>query len=301
MRSSLTLLFLLAFVGAAWAGPFADLDRSIKSADPTTTIREVRASGLTKGDSHLADLLTASGKSPSDRAVSIRAYVSMRALMESAGPQARQTPIKQIKNSPLYRKPSDESGDNWVARAIERIRFDLPRERRPISGPGMDVGALQFVVYIVWGILALAVAVCLFLAIRAFRMKLLRRSKYRSMAMIEDDEPERSLDEWLELAARLEAEGRYREAVRCLYVACLLRYDEYRIARFDRTHTNWEHYHRIQASPTKPPGFDFRTPTSEFDHIWYGMRPTGLGEVHRFRDAYQELTRLLGKEVAGVR
>jgi hypothetical protein len=106
--------------------------------------------------------------------------------------------------------------------------------------------------------------------------------------ILEDDEPERTADQWLLQAEKLEAEGKYREAVRCLYLACLVRYDDGRVARFRRHETNWEHLYRIEGSSLNP-GLDFRTPTQRFDKVWYGYQVNGPSDVQEFREVYQRL------------
>jgi len=111
--------------------------------------------------------------------------------------------------------------------------------------------------------------------------------------MLEQDEPERTLDEWLDMANKLTADGKYREAVRCLYLACLLRFDEHLVARFDRGQTNWEHLARIRASSRMPIGLDFESPTKRFDTIWYGHRTRGLSDVDQFKDWYGRITEAL--------
>ena len=111
--------------------------------------------------------------------------------------------------------------------------------------------------------------------------------------MLEDDEPERSLDEWLAEADTLQAQGRYREAVRALYLASLLRFDEARVARFQRGQTNWEHLTRIEASPTMPKDLDFRATTRLFDRIWYGRIVRGKEDVDQFRAWYLNITNTL--------
>ncbi|HWA84414.1 MAG TPA: DUF4129 domain-containing protein, partial [Fimbriimonadaceae bacterium] len=108
-----------------------------------------------------------------------------------------------------------------------------------------------------------------------------------------DDEPERTLDEWLELSSSYERDGKYREAVRALYLACLLKFDERNVARFLRSQTNWEHLARIETSPKKPAGLDFRTPTQAFDRIWYGYKVRGPIDVAEFRAWYGDVTRAL--------
>ena len=302
MRFSAALIVSLGLVCASAAGPYADLDRRLKNAKPSAVDSIVQQSGLDTKDDQLSTLLDSTDKSPGAREKAVKAYVSMRALFEADRTKTTATPIGEIKESGLYRKASGEGGENWLARALQRIRFNFKLPQTPVAPAVGGFSGLGFLVYVMWSILALLVAGFVFFSVRYFRWKVeLQKSRMKSTAMLEDDEPERSLDEWLDLASRLESEGRFREAVRCLYVACLLRFDEYRVARFDRTETNWEHLRRIQASPTNPTEFDFRGPTSDFDHIWYGFRPTGAAEVEKFRAAYQALTQLLSLRKVGTR
>ena len=143
----------------------------------------------------------------------------------------------------------------------------------------------------------LGALVCLFgyFAIRQFVWK--RGAKRKAKAMLEDDKPDRSLDEWLALANQLTGEGRYREAVRALYLSCLLKFDEHNVARFIRGETNWEHLDRIQQSVRRPEELDFLGPTKAFDMIWYGMHVRGVEDVDQFRMWYAQINEAL----AGVR
>lgn len=299
MRFRVALLaLLLCRLGVA--GPYADLSHKLEHASPAQTERLARQSELFQDDDNIGNILDTPNQKPDAKATAVRDYVAMRALFERQGSPTEKTPITGIKQSNLYRRAADTGGDNWVARALKRIRIPNMRLPSPSMGP-IALPAMGALVYIMWGLLALAVAAFLFFAIRYFVLQTERRRGVRSKALLEDDEPERTLDEWLELADRLEQEGRHREAIRCLYVACLLRYDEHRVARFDRTQTNWEHYRRISESAANPREFDLLTPTRDFDHVWYGYRPTGPDEVRRFRDWYQTLTSLLAKGAVAMR
>ena len=145
-----------------------------------------------------------------------------------------------------------------------------------------------------WGILILAVIAFLIFAFRKFNWGVASKlRKKRVGGLLDDDEPDRSADEWLEQADRLAAEGEFRKAVRCLYLACLVRIDEAGVARFIRAETNWEHLHRIEASTKSPESFQFRTITQKFDLIWYGFRTQGQPDVQEFRAFYVELCKIL--------
>jgi len=196
---------------------------------------------------------------------------------------------KSEKSAVLYRDAGVDEGKNWLGMALDRLRnirlnLDPPQinaPKAPTFGPWLT--------YLLWTILVCAVGAFAYFGIRHIDWK--RTLNRRSKVIMEEDEPERSLDEWLTSADLLAAEGKYREAVRALYLACLLRFDEGRVARFDRRQTNWEHLARVEKSPRLPENLDFRTPTKAFDNIWYGFRTDGMPDVLKFRDWYHSITK----------
>mgnify|MGYP007089157074 CR=1 FL=1 len=197
---------------------------------------------------------------------------------------------RKIKSSPLYRGAEQEKESNWLSRAFEALGEAISRlfnrrqnQEEPASPSSAPSG--QWLVYTMWGVLGVAAAVLLVLAARYFVFK--RSLTRKAKALMEEDEPERTLDEWLVMADQLAGDGKFREAVRCLYLACLLKFDEAGVARFRRGQTNWEHYARIASSPKKPEGLDFRSPTQAFDRVWYGMYVEGLADVTRVKAWYQ--------------
>jgi hypothetical protein len=198
---------------------------------------------------------------------------------------------KKIKSSPIYRDPGPKQTSNWLANAFERLnnagKLDCKCKPNMSTQPG-TVHSSSFFIYGIYVVFISVLAGFIIFAISKFSWskKLQRKAK----SLLDEDEPDRSLDEWLEMADKLEREGRYREAVRCLYLACLLKIDEARIARFERSQTNWEHLERIEASPTRPANLEFREATKAFDIIWYGMQVDGSNDVMRFRNWYREVT-----------
>jgi hypothetical protein len=180
---------------------------------------------------------------------------------------------------------------NWLARALERLKnLKWDRETKaPNLGFLAGIGPLLY--YGAWTLISCALLALIYFAVKHFRWR--RRLERRAAMLMEDSEPERSLDEWLTLADQLEAEGRYREAVRALYLACLLKFDEALVARFDRSETNWEHLARIETSPKKPPELDFQSPTRLFDQVWYGHKVRGKEDVGQFRNWYVAITEML--------
>ncbi|MBX3118744.1 MAG: DUF4129 domain-containing protein [Fimbriimonadaceae bacterium] len=225
--------------------------------------------------------------------------LELRQKLAQKPQESKDSPKEQastIKKNPLYKDSGLQDSSNWMGKAFERIA-DLFR-RRPqanINAPNVNTGGLgdlgRLLIYLVIGILAAILLYFIALALRHARWK--SGLKRKAKAMLEDDEPERTLDEWLQQADELAAQGRYREAVRALYLASLLKFDEYGVARFERGETNWEHLARIRKSPRLPSGLDFEPATRKFDQVWYGFRVDGLIDVGHFRAWYQDITQKL--------
>lgn len=89
-------------------------------------------------------------------------------------------------------------------------------------------------------------------------------------------------------ASQMAEGGRYREAVRRLYLAALLRMTERGLLRFDGSMTNWEVLSRVDASA---PIRTHLIPVVEtFDRVWYGVREP---DEATFRTYSQEIDALL--------
>ena len=224
-----------------------------------------------------------------------------------------QAEAKRILSAPQYRTVP-EGQRNWLGesagRVGERIGEALSRffewlfrmlPRPEVDGlDGMNLGIFGQLIYILaWVIIGGAlVAFVVFVARKFGWIPVLAAGRKRAGGgLLEDDEPDRTADEWLLEASRLEREGKFREAVRCLYLACLIRLDEKGVAAFRRGETNWEHLRRIEASRRRPADLDFRDPTSRFDWIWYGHRVNGPEDVAFFRALYTFILNLKPVEV----
>jgi hypothetical protein len=294
VRTVLTFSLLVALTCMALAGPYGDLDRQLKSAkSPAARERILQSSPLIKQDSRMSALLNpkdADNDADSDSGPDAASQVvELRALAESAPPHSNLRSLAtDIKRSPIYSDPGERESTNWLGRALDRLRnwrWQLPKSK----GSDFNSGLFgEWIIYFAWIALASAVVIFLIYGLRRVDFAKLLKRKAKS-TILDDEEPDRTLDEWLILADQLEREGRYREAVRSLYLACLLKIDESRIARFDRGQTNWEHLARIEASPRRPENLDFRKPTQAFDRIWYGYQVDGASDVDRFRGWYREI------------
>ena len=291
--SSFSLLILVA---VSWANTYREFSRDLSSANTVAEIKRVAASYTDLIDAY-PELVEAYEDELSDLTIDdFKGMIAMRAAAEVSQPkEAAKSQAKQIKASPLYRDPGVSEQSNWLDGAMRRLadlmpkRSQTPNINLPRSGiPGWIVPGM-------WVILALAVATFGYFAIRHFSWK--RALKRKATAVLEDDEPERTLDEWLTLADEHAAAGRFREAVRAMYLSCLLKFDEAGVARFVRGETNWEHLNRITNSPKKPASIDFRPPTQTFDRIWYGFHVKGSEDVEQFRTWYKQIT----EDLRGVR
>ena len=287
--------FSLLLAAAAWGQSFRELDRELAGTSDGEAQRILRS----RIDAE-SDLFDRVSKMKAEHVAELRHVVSARARAEQAvGAHEPNLTAKarEIKSrNPLYREEGEKESSNWLAKAYERVGNALRALLNPSTpdAPNLPSGRGFFgpwLSYLMWGLLGLILVVFLYFAFRHFTWQ---GKLKRKAALMDEDEPERTLDEWLVLADQLEREGKFREAVRCLYLACLLKFDEHHVARFDRGQTNWEHLKRIEVSPGKPPHLSFREPTQAFDRVWYGMILEGRPDVQRFRSWYVEVAAALG-------
>lgn len=253
------------------AGPYADLDARLRGRPDKEAVAALRnAAG---GDQEALDAASEGPKSA-------RAYVAVRASLEGAPP---------TKVPPIAATPGDDRiASSWLGRALSRLHPPKLRDT-PDFPRGAGVGS--WLTTLMWGLLAALGMLAVFLLARYVRLPGMKRKG----KLVDDAEPERTADAWLEEANALIAQGHYREAVRGLYVAGLLRFDEAGVARFDRHQTNWEHLRRIEASPKRPGGTEVRDATGRFDRVWYGHLGATLDDAHLMRAWYDGLVRRLAE------
>lgn len=223
--------------------------------------------------------------------------VNQRALKTNGQVKDPNAAAAAIIKNPTYSDQGAMGDKNWLSQSLDNLgegigKFfaDLLKDRRGPSGNSSvlgGLGGLSFLVPIVQGILILLLVIGLILVILAIRRSP-RFKKKSAGGILEDDEPDRTADEWLDEAARLEALNQIREACRCLYIACLVRFDEAQVARFDRGQTNWEHQRRIEFSPNMITGMTFREATQKFDLVWYGHK-FDREDLEFFRAEYKSI------------
>jgi len=288
LASSFSLLLLIV---SAWAYDYQTLDDRLSSLSGSAALDVLRKEEPAL-DEQVRMMIDDLGDHPSTaRIEEVKWTIAQLGMRQGMGDEDPSGAVKRLKANPLFRDQGDKQSSNWLGQAFERLRnaFDRPKPPEIPRGPRLNLqpGGLSWLTGLVWVLLGAAVVAFAYFALKHVSFK--RGLKRRRTAVLDEDEPERSLDEWLGEADALAAQGMYREAVRALYLACLLKFDERKVARFIRAETNWEHLARIQTSATLPPGLDFRPPTKAFDSVWYGRKVEGLPDVDRFRSWYQQV------------
>lgn len=284
---------------AALAGQYGELQSKIDaSKTDIDVIRAVKYDPATAADPEVQSILNG-GSSEKDRAGRLESLVRLRSLIEGSAVTAPTTidaDVKQIKSSPIYRDPGVSETSTWLSRALDRLKNLRPKtpDTPNLNLPFFGIGA--WFLNLMWVVIAGVICFLIYLGVKHISWQ--KKIQRKASALMEEDEPERTLDEWLAQADALIAEGKFREAVRALYLACLLRFDQERVARFRRGETNWEHLARIEASPLLPQDLDFRTPTQLFDRVWYGHIVRGRDDVDQFRTWYVQITDQLTRKVA---
>lgn len=204
--------------------------------------------------------------------------------------------VKDILAKPEYHDNGVTRDKNWLSQTIERAGRvigdwfnNLWKKlfgQNEMNYTPSGFGRINFQP-VVWALLIGGLVLFAFYAVTRFRWA--SRRKIKAGGLLEDDEPDRTADEWITRSEELSANSQFREAVRCLYLASLVRFDEANVMRFRRGETNWEHLRRFESSPRRPTGLDLTWPTRAFDVIWYGYKTDGQADVDRFRKFYDEV------------
>ena len=183
-----------------------------------------------------------------------------------------QSEVERILRQREFAEFEDERG-RGIRDLIERFIAWLLRERLPESnaaptGPSIPLPPAGLFIAL-GGILLLGILVYLF----ATRVR--SRKEDRGAVAAEDaaseDPRERAPDEHLDDAAVLAGQGKYRDALRALYLATLVALDRRRLIAFDPALTNWQY---IRQMPRGEARTLFTRFTRLFDYKWYGDEPT---------------------------
>lgn len=194
-------------------------------------------------------------------------------------------------------EPAPEQVDEAPGRAEEvlsRDEFQEP-ERSPLEralgwvgdrlddlfGAGTSGSVPSFTAWLV--LLPLA-ALVIWLAVRAGRT--VTRDKADGGAEVQVESARGARDR-LEVAAELEAEGRWKEGLRARYRALAARLIELRVIDELAGRTTGEH--RVEVARAAPAAAAAFAGAAElFDRAWYGDLPTGPDESRRFQELADE-------------
>lgn len=268
---------LASLAPLAAAGQYTALDEKLRQNPKSDAVALLRNVAENESDALQA---------ANDGNEAARTYIALRARLEGAS-DAKLPKIA----APIG---DDRTGSSWLSNALDRLRnlFKNSRSAPPQGSPGFGIG--NWVKPLVWSVLIFLAGLVAFLLARYVKLPGLRRRK----RIVEEEEEIRNAAAWLTEAEDHIAHGRYREAVRGLYVAGLLRFDEAGVARFDPHQTNWEHLRRIESSSKLPPGVEAREATRRFDLIWYGRFAASADDAIRMRDWATSIAALLREAAA---
>ena len=219
-------------------------------------------------------------------------YYGSRSDARKINSAALKAEVKSIKQKNGYHDSSRNYHSNWFQKFLEKFRFHFPSPKFPNSKlPNFSVGLVSIGQILVWSILAiLMVGFAIWAILRFSRNKGDKRVK---KALLDESEEGVTRNEWLIRAEELEARGEYRMAIRCYYIATLLRFDEARIARFEPNETNWDHLRRIKACAKLPKEIDFLPSTTLFDKAWYGDQHNGSIDCAFMKENYENIDKAL--------
>jgi hypothetical protein len=185
--------------------------------------------------------------------------------------EAARAEARRILAAPEYREFAESRG-RGLRTLVERILAYL---FRPRELPDMELGGFAIPMPPVWAFVAFGAAllaiVIVALVLTRTRKERVARAKDDGAESSPEDPRDRPPEAHLDDAAMLARDGRYREALRSLYLATLVSLDRKREITFDPTRTNW---HYLREMPRGERRDDFGTFTRLFDYKWYGDEET---------------------------
>ncbi len=232
----------------------------------------------------------AGAAAPAGRAIAL--LLALAAFLPAAGPARADEPPRptpeQVKSLLRRERPSgrhEEKKAEEKKEEKEREKRDVerdepqPRSRRGgVSGPSLPAGGFNV---LGWTVLAGLAAAVLVLAVLLFvqsrrgprtedkpKAKPARQPEAGPLPLPEN----RSAEELWREAEALAGAGRFREAVRFLYLAVLFGLDRKRLLRYEPTRTNGEYVRQVRLAEQAPPDLHapFARLTALFEGKWYG-------------------------------
>lgn len=175
---------------------------------------------------------------------------------------ARQARLRAILERPDFAVRGPQS--SLLERILSWLRERLPDGLLGLpGGPASAVGTMIVVAGLVF------IAVLLSYWLQGFLRGFVANAEARRRQDNGDDVPLTAAAARQQAAVLAQA-GSYRQAMRQLYLAALLRLDEVGALRYDRSQTNREVLAQLPATSAT---HDHLAPVVDtFDHIWYGVR-----------------------------
>lgn len=163
----------------------------------------------------------------------------------------------------------------WLRSWIDRL---LP-DRGPSTGTGLGRGVTTLVGWLVIGGGGLLLVLLLGYWLRHLLGGLLS-AQYRDKTEAGEDGLPASAAQARQQASQMAESGNYREAVRRLYLAALLRLRERELIRFDSSLTNQEVLARMQSNA--PARAHLEPVVDTFDRVWYGEQEPDAQTFERY-------------------
>ncbi len=203
----------------------------------------------------------------------------------AADPDQARRAAEQILNGPEYQPPAEpwwQKVLTWIDELFQRVVSTLGG-----SGGGSVLG---------WLVVVLVAAALVAVVVLALRTSW--RSGRRSTADDEAPAPRRRRVrepkvDWDEEAARLEAQGRWRDGLRARYRGLVAELSRRRVVDPAAARTTGEHRREVGVAAPDVAA-EFADAAELFDRAWYGRRPTGAAEAERFAELARRVAERTG-------
>ncbi len=192
----------------------------------------------------------------------------------------------EIVAGPRFQEPPKSLIDrilDWIAEQLDKIQV-----------PGVGGGAAGGSQIVVWVFIALLVGLAIFLVAR---MRVSRRPSRDDPDFIVDAEVARPAHEWLSEAERFEAEGAWKQALRCRFRALVSALIDRGVVRDIPGRTTGEYRVEVRRNAERvAPAF--AGAADLFERARYGDEDTGPDENARFRSLADDVVAGLSPEPA---
>ena len=200
-----TFSLLVVFAFQAFAGPYTEFAARLRKEKPGSDLwwTSKVSSQLKDADLKVAldTYLANKSESKSEDFEKLRSLAEGLAASEGVSKSSdAASKVQKIKSSTIFRDAGSAEGSSWLRNALDRLKFKTPDTPKldPKLGNGATIS--QFFIWLAW--LLLGGAVVAFLVFAARHIKWRGGLRKKATALLEEDEPDRTVDEWLALADR---------------------------------------------------------------------------------------------------